>query len=445
MQYMPLSPDDVREMLAAIGIGSIKDLFAQIPESVQLQHQMDLPPSMSEIELRRLVHGLADENYDGTKSICFAGGTCYYHYVPSAVDKLSSLPELLTAYTPYQPELSQGMLTAIFEWQTVITDLTGHPVANASLYDGSTAVCEAARMTVHHTDKKVVSISNLVHPSYIETLKSFAAYQGFEVKVIPNKGDRVDLEAVKAAAKESASVIIQSPNVTGTIEDVESVSKAVKENGGYLIQNITEAISLGLLKRPGEMGVDICVGDAQSFGNYLAFGGPHLGFVTCTEEFLRKLPGRIVGETTDRNGKTCLTMTLRPREQDIKREKATSNICTNNSNSMLRGLIYVLLMGKKGLREVAVQCYDKAHYLSKKAEEEGIKTANQNPFFNEVTLILPKKPETFLVDMLAKGFVVSPTTTPLDNSQIMITVAVTEMITKDEIDAFVSTLAEVAR
>jgi len=442
MRYMPLSPDDVREMLSAIGVKTIDDLFAPVPKDVRFQGALDIPEAMSEVELRRHVRDLADENYDATKSLCFAGGTGYYHYIPSAVNMLSGLPELLTAYTPYQPELSQGILMAIFEFQTLMTELTGLAVSNASLYDGSTAVCEAARMAVNQSGKNVVSISSLVHPSYIDTLKSFASFLGYEIRIIPATGDRTDASRIAEYAKDSACIIIQSPNVLGTIEDVELVAKNTKSAGSYIVQVVTETISFGLLKRPGDLGVDICCGDAQSFGNPLAFGGPYLGFMTCTEEFIRRLPGRIVGETTDRHGNTVLTLTLRPREQDIRREKATSNICTNNSNSMLRALIYLLLMGKKGVAEVARQNYDKAHYFVEKAKSAGLKIFNQNPFFNEVTILLPSKKDNFAIDMLQRGFIVSPTEIPGTGKAV--TVAVTEMLTKEEIEAFVEALKEVA-
>jgi len=445
MRYLPLSPDEIWEMLVAVGLNNIEDLFANIPNDLKLHNPLNLPNALSEIELRKLMHVLADENYDATKAVCFAGGTGYYHYIPSSVNRLAALPELLTSYTPYQPELSQGILTAIFEYQTCMVGLTGLPISNASLYDGSTALCEAARMVIHQADKPVIAISNLVHPSYVETLKSFASFDGFEIRVINNHGTRTCPDHTKRIAGEVAAIIIQSPNVTGTIEDVESLSRIAKENGTYFIQVITEVASFGILKQPGKCGVDICCGEAQSFGNALSFGGPHMGFITCTEEFLRRLPGRIVGETTDRHGNRALTLTLRPREQDIKREKATSNICTNNSNSMLRSLIYLLLMGKQGLREVATQCYNKTHYLADKAKESEFEIVNTDSFFNEVTLKLHNKPANFDKEMLSRGFIVSPTTPQLHEGMKMLVVAVTEMITKDEIDAFISTLAEVVK
>ncbi len=442
MRYLPLGPDDVRAMLSDIGMKSLDDLFSPIPDSVKLKTPLNIPPALSEIELRKTLHSLSDENHDATKKVCLAGGVAYFHYIPSAVDKLASLPELLTAYTPYQPELSQGTLASIFEFQTVMCELTGLPVSNASLYDGSTAICEAARMTVNHSGKNCVAISKLVHPSYIEVLKSFASFVGIEVKVVPAKGDRTDADGLKNVARDCACTIVQSPNVMGAIEDIEALAKAAKEVGSYFVHSVVEAISLGLLKRPGGMGVDICCGEAQSFGNPVAFGGPPLGFITCTEEFIRRLPGRIVGESVDRNGNRALTLTLRPREQDIRREKATSNICTNNNNTMLRALIYLLLMGKKGLREVAMQSFDKAHYLAQKAKSAGFAIANTSPFFNELVITLKKRPANFATEMLKRGFVVSQTMVPGNPNAVI--VAVTEMITKDEIDAFVSTLAEVA-
>lgn len=443
MRYLPLNFDDIKAMLSDIGMESLDDLFSPIPESVRLKSPLNLPPALSEIELRNKLRLLSDENYDATKKVCLAGGVAHYHYIPSAVDKLSSLPELLTAYTPYQPELSQGTLASIFEFQTVMCELTGLPISNASLYDGSTAICEAARMTVNQSGKNYVAISELTHPSYLAVLKSFASFSGIEVKMILAKGDRTETDSLRDVAKDCASVIIQSPNVMGTIEDVEMLAGVAKQTGAYFVQSVLEAVSFGLLKRPGDMGVDICCGEAQSFGNPVAFGGPPLGFITCTDEFLRRLPGRIVGESVDRHGNRALTLTLRPREQDIRREKATSNICTNNNNTMLRALIYLLLMGKKGLREVAKQCFDKAHYLEQKLKNAGFKVANTNPFFNELTVELKKKPPDFTSEMLKRGFVISRTEIPSICNAFVI--AVTEMITKDEIDAFVSTLMEVVK
>jgi glycine dehydrogenase subunit 1 len=442
MKYLPLSPEDVGSMLAAIGVKNLDGLFANIPESLKLNHPLDIPPALSEIELRRTVGNLAQQNADCTKAICFAGGTCYFHYIPSAIDYLAALPELLTAYTPYQPELSQGTLTAIFEFQTIMTNLTGHPISNASLYDGSTGVCEAARMAVRDSEKKAVAISETCHPDYIATLKGFANFAGFEVKTIPAKGTQTDIDKVREVTKSVAAVIVQSPNVAGTIEDIEELVKATKTDNTFFVQVITEAISLGMLKRPGDMGVDICTGDTQSYGNHLMFGGPHMGFLTVTNEFLRKIPGRIVGESVDRHGNRSLTLTLRPREQDIKREKATSNICTNNSNTMLRSLIYLMLMGKRGLREVAQQNFDKAHYFADVAKKAGFAIVNDGEFFNEVTVRLPKTYDGIREEMLQRGFLISPTKIPGADANT-ITVAVTEMITKDEIDAFVSTLKEV--
>ncbi|HOO96142.1 MAG TPA: aminomethyl-transferring glycine dehydrogenase subunit GcvPA [Caldisericia bacterium] len=442
MHYLPLTPEEIRAMLGAIGVGSVEELFNCIPENLRLTQKLDMPEAMSELELRRHIVSLASKNYDPDTTDCFAGGAAFNHYIPSAVDHLSSLPELLTAYTPYQPELSQGTLTAIFEWQTCLSNLTGLPVANASLYDGATAVCEAARMCCTHTRKNKVVVSGLINPSYLKTLETFAKFIGFEVVVVKADGDRTDKQALVEASADAACVIVQSPNVLGTIEDVESLSKATE--GITFVQVVAEAASLGLLKRPGDMGAKICCGEAQSFGIPMGFGGPHLGFISATVDFMRKLPGRIVGESVDRHGNRALTLTLRPREQDIRREKATSNICTNNGNCMLRAIIYLSLLGKKGLRDVAKQSYNKAHYLADKLKNAGLKLVNTNPFFNEFVIELPNKPADFAEKMVGKGFVVSPTTVDSVGSHHLV-VAVTEMNSKESMDGFVVALSEVTR
>jgi glycine cleavage system P protein (glycine dehydrogenase) subunit 1 len=438
MHYLPLTLDDIREMLRTVGVEKFDDLLSSIPESIKLKQEMNLPRALSESELRILAKSIANENYNPDETACFAGGVAFNHYIPSAVNHLSSLPELLTAYTPYQPELSQGTLTATFEWQTAISNLTGLDVANASLYDGATAACEAARVACNQKRATKIAVSELLHPAYIETLKSYAKNIGFEIVYIPADGDRTSVEELKKVSGGVACVIVQSPNFLGTIEDIEALT--AEKSTSVFVQVITETISLGLLKRPGDMGVDICCGEAQSFGIPMGFGGPHLGFMATDKKFMRKLPGRIVGESVDRHGNRSLTLTLRPREQDIKREKATSNICTNNGNAMLRGIIYLALMGKKGLREVAKQNFDKAHYLAKKLQENGFQLKNENPFFNEVTIIIPDAPENLQETMLKKGFVVTNVT---DDGLLIL--SATEMNSKKSMDEFARALTEVTR
>ncbi|MEZ4813133.1 MAG: hypothetical protein R2883_06600 [Caldisericia bacterium] len=283
-----------------------------------------------------------------------------------------------------------------------------------------------------------IAVSKLMHPVYIETLKSFAKYIGFEITFITADGDRTNAEELKKHADESACIIVQSPNYLGTIEDLETL--AAEKKSSVFVHVITEAASLGLLKKPGNMGVDICCGEAQSFGNHMGFGGPHLGFMATDKIFMRKLPGRIVGESVDRHGNRTLTLTLRPREQDIRREKATSNICTNNGNAMLRAVIYLALMGKKGLREVAVQSFDKAHYLAEKCQERGFELVNKNPFFNEFTIKITGSTKDLQKKMLVKGYVI------LDiSSEGMLILSATEMNSKKSIEDFVFALSEVTK
>jgi glycine dehydrogenase subunit 1 len=435
MQYLPLTPEDIKEMLSSIGVGSVDELKRVIHESVILNRELNLPSELSELGLRDHFDSLVNQNYNTSEIECFAGGTAFDHYVPSAVDHLSSLPELLTAYTPYQPELSQGTLTAIFEWQTALCNLTGHDVANASLYDGATSVCESARVACTQMRSNSIAISELVNPAYIDTLKSFARNIGFSVSIISADGDRTSKEALEKLANENACVIVQSPNCLGTIEDIEALNGV--KGKSIFIQVIAEAVSLGLLKRPGDMGVDICCGEAQSFGISLNFGGPYLGFVSSAKKFMRKLPGRIVGESVDRHGNRSLTLTLRPREQDIRREKATSNICTNNGNTMLRAIIYLALMGKMGLREVARQSCDKAHYLAETLRNKGVKVINEHPFFNEFAIELDNPPANLQELMLDRGYLIIK---PDKIGHLII--SATEKNTKPGIEGFVKTLQE---
>jgi glycine dehydrogenase subunit 1 len=367
MRYLPKSPADRTEMLAAInevtpGVASIDDLFASIPAEYQLTRDLDIPRQHSESEIIDCFRAFAENNATGYAS--FLGAGVYRHYKPVIIDSLVLRGEFLTSYTPYQPEISQGTLQAMFEFQTMICELTGMEIANASMYDGSTGAAEAMMMAVRVTGRDKAVVARTVHPEYREVLATYAQHQEIplaEVGYAPN--GRVDLAALDAAiTSETACVMIQSPNFFGTIEDVAAIADLAHARGALLIVSIAEAVSLGIVKPPAE--ADIVAMEAQSFGVALSYGGPYCGVIACKEKFLRQMPGRLVGETKDADGRRGYVLTLSTREQHIRREKATSNICTNQALVAMMVTIFLTVYGKQGLRELAEHNLAKAAYLS---------------------------------------------------------------------------------
>ncbi|HEU5116227.1 MAG TPA: aminomethyl-transferring glycine dehydrogenase subunit GcvPA, partial [Isosphaeraceae bacterium] len=353
MAYILNTPDDVRAMLETVGLSSLDDLFDLVPPEFRLERPLDVPEAMSELGLSEHLGRLAERNQGTDRRVCFLGGGAYDHFVPAVVDALASRGEFYTAYTPYQAEASQGTLQAIFEYQTLITQITGMDVSNASLYDGGSAVAEAVMMafSVSKRSGRVV-VSGSVHPEYRATLKTYLANLAHEVVTVPCERGWIDPDSLSGhITDDTAAVVIQYPNFFGGLEEVEALVDAIHQKGALAIVSV-DPISLGLLGRPDSYGADIVVAEGQGLGNYLAYGGPYLGLIACREEFVRKIPGRIVGQTTDRHGKRCWVLTLQTREQHIRREKATSNICTNQGLLALRASIYLAAMGPRGLRQV---------------------------------------------------------------------------------------------
>jgi len=380
MSYICNTPDDVREMLASIGVGSVDELFADIPASILLKRPLDLPAALSEPE----VWALAGEIAGGNRQMpSFVGAGSYNHYVPSAVDALSSRSEFYTAYTPYQAEVSQGTLAAIFEFQTMVCRLTGMDVANASMYDGATALAEAVLMAVRSGNRKKVAVSGLVHPHYREVLKTYCWANDLEMKTVNHADGVTDMaDAGNLLNEEFCALVVQNPNFFGSIEDIKALAETAHRTGAYLIVVVTEPLSLGMLKSPGTLGADIVCGEARSFGNPQGFGGPALGMLSAKNDFVRRMPGRLIGKTVDHNGNEAFTLTLQTREQHIRRERATSNICTNQGLCALRAVIYLSLVGN-AIRDLAALNHRLASYCRHSMAEKGYEPLFDRPFFNE--------------------------------------------------------------
>jgi glycine dehydrogenase subunit 1 len=437
MAYILNTPDDVREMLAAVGLDSLDGLFDMIPPEYRLNRPLDVPPALSELELTRHLSALAAQNQGVDARPCFLGGGCYDHFVPAVVDSLAARGEFYTAYTPYQAEASQGTLQATFEYQTLITQLTGMDVSNASLYDGGSAVAEAVLMGMTITQKhgRIVA-AGTVHPEYRQIVKTYAANLGSELVVVLPRNGRIEPDLLaNAVTDDTSAVILQYPNVFGQLEEIDALVETAHRKGAIAIVSV-DPISLGLLRRPDSYGADIVVAEGQSLGNYLQYGGPYLGIMSCREEYVRKMPGRIVGQTTDRHGRRCWVLTLQTREQHIRREKATSNICTNQGLLALRASIYLAVMGPSGLREAAELSTRKAHYAAEQlAKVPGLSLAFDGPFFKEFVVRTKKDPATVLAEVGRLGFhggITLGKWYPDMNDAIL--VAVTEKRTKEEID-----------
>ncbi len=385
MPYLFNTLAEQREMLAAIGAESLEELFQLVPESLRLRRPLEIPPALSEIELTQELTALAAKNRDATNMACFLGGGSYDHFIPAAVDALASRGEFYTSYTPYQPEVSQGNLQAMFEYQTLICQLTGLDVSNASLYDGGSAVAEAALMCMSVTKRYgQVVVPDSVHPEYRAILATYLESLATELVTIATKDGVLTVEQLQPHLNdETACVVLQYPNFFGCLEDAEQLAAAVHASGAKVVISF-DPIATGLLKRPGDLGADVAVAEGQSLGSPMAYGGPYLGIIACREEFVRRMPGRIAGETVDRHGRRCWVLTLQTREQHIRRDKATSNICSNQSLFALRASIYLSLLGPQGLKETAELCFHKSHYAEKLLAEQGrFVPAFDQPHFKE--------------------------------------------------------------
>jgi glycine dehydrogenase subunit 1 len=385
MPYIPNTPEDQQTMLAAIGVASIEALFASVPAELRLNRELNLPPALGELELTEHLAELASKNVSGTGAACFLGGGAYDHFIPAVVDFVAGRSEFYTAYTPYQPEASQGTLQAIFEYQTLIAQLTGMDVSNASLYDGGSAVAEAVLMARSATNRpRRVVATRSVHPEYREVIATYLANLNAELVTVPTPEGTVHPESLAAAVDDStACVVVQHPNFFGCLEDVRTCARIAHEAGSLLVAAV-DPISLGLLARPADYGADIVVAEGQSLGNPMSFGGPYLGILACREQFVRRMPGRLVGQTVDRRGNRCWVLTFQTREQHIRREKATSNICTNQGLLALRAAVYLATMGPHGMRSVAELCVQKARYaLERLTSGGGLRPAFDQPVFKE--------------------------------------------------------------
>jgi glycine dehydrogenase subunit 1 len=445
--YLLNTPDDREAMLKAIGVSSIEDLFAPIPAELRLGRPLDVPPAMPEMDLTAHIAALGAKNRPAGDLVCFLGGGAYDHFVPTVVDAVAGRGEFYTAYTPYQAEASQGTLQAIFEYQTLMCQLTGLEVANASLYEGGSAVAEAMLMALGVTGRTGdVLVAESVHPEYRQTLATYAANLDCRVRVLPTPDGFLDPGDVAAAVNDqTVCVIAQSPNFFGHLEEMQAIGEAARKAGAVFVASF-DPISVGLLKRPGDYGADIAVAEGQGLGTALGYGGPYLGILACRgdKEYLRKIPGRLVGQTVDRNGKRCWVLTLQTREQHIRREKATSNICTNQGLLALRAAVYLTALGPQGLKETAELCLRKARYAAEQLTRvAGVSLKFRTPFFKEFTLAVKGDVAEVLAALREAGYLAGlPLWRWYPRFADGLTVAVTEKRTKGEIDGLAAALRQ---
>lgn len=425
MRYLPLTPKDRADMLKAIGVKSMDDLYSMVPKEAKLSKLIDLPPHQGEIEVERALSKMAAKNHPASSGPFFLGAGCYYHHIPATVDHIIQRSEFLTSYTPYQPEISQGTLIAIFEYQTMIANLTGMDIANASMYDGATATAEAALMAKRVTGKANIHIHGHLHPQYREVIETYIRnYDNVAVKM-------------SAPDADAACVIVQTPDFHGEPQKLDVLRKQCSETGALLVVVINEILSLGLLSPPTE--ADIVVGEAQSIGVPMSFGGPHLGFFACRKEYLRQMPGRLCGETVDKDGRRSYVLTLNTREQHIRREKATSNICTNQGLFALAFTIHMSLLGEHGFKQLARLNHERACELADRlVKVKNVKLVNKT-FFNEMVIELPVSSKETVKKLAAQGIIAGY---PLDGDRLLI--AATEMTTQADIEALANALENVS-
>ena len=444
LSYVLTTPDQRRAMLQQIGVASVEDLFAAVPPELRLGRPLAVPPGLTELELTQHLHALAARDVGADRAVCFLGGGAYDHFIPAVVDAVAGRSEFYTAYTPYQAEASQGSLQAFFEFQTLICELTGLDVANASLYEGASAVAEAVLMALNvHPKRHKVLLAESVHPEYRRAVATYLANLDARLVPLPTPGGGLDPDDLKKSIDdETVCVVVQHPNFFGCMEDVEALAEAAHARGALFVVSF-DPISLGLLKRPGQYGADIAVAEGQSLGTPLAYGGPYLGILACREEFVRKMPGRLVGQTVDRNGKRCWVLTLQTREQHIRREKATSNICTNQGLLALRATVYLAALGPQGLRETAELCTRKAHYAAERlGAVAGVRLRFGRPFFKEFTVQATGDVPGLLARGLAAGYHAGLHLGRwYPNLADCFSAAVTEKRTRAEIDGLAEVLA----
>ena len=407
MSYIPQTKEDLREMLNTIGVSDVNELFKDIPKL--LTKRLNIPEGISEAELLNRLKKISTENASTDGYNYFIGGGAYYHFIPAIVDDIISRSEFYTAYTPYQPEISQGTLQAIFEFQTYMSMITGMDVSNASMYDGASSTAEAILMSFRLKKKSKVIVAETINPDYMAVIKTYLSGRGEDIKVLPYNREtgRINIEELKNLIdQETASVVIQSPNFFGIIEDLDEIEKIVHAAGALMIVNFTEIFAYGLLKPPGYFNADIVAGEGQSFGMPISYGGPYLGILATKRNFVRTMPGRLVGETTDRNGKRAYVLTLSAREQHIRREKATSNICSNEGLCALAATVYLSALGKSGLYEIAKLNHLKAEMLKNKLSSlKNVKIRFPSPTFNEFVVEIGKDVKPLMKYLYDKGFI----------------------------------------
>jgi glycine dehydrogenase subunit 1 len=448
--YLPHTPEEIDEMLSFLGMDSLEQLFAHIPSAVRLSQGLDLPAGVSEPDVAANFTHYTDANRaQASKMLCFAGAGAYDHEVPAVVKMLGNRSEFVTAYTPYQPEVAQGVLQAIFEYQTLVSRLSGLPVANASLYDAATAMVEALNMAAGATGREKMIISAGVHPHWRGVVRTFARGTGHVIVEVPLKDGVTDWGSVDCAG--AAAIVASYPNYLGIMEDMGE-AKALAVASDALLVLGADPVAAGVLKTAGQWGADVFVGEGQAFGTPLAYGGPYLGLFACTNDLVRRLPGRIVGETVDSNDRRAFVTTLRAREQDIRREKATSNVCTNQTLMAVTAAIQLGWLGTYGLREVATRCAQGAHFLFDEVTKiKGVEPVSTQPFFREFAYRVPKKASKVLSRMADNGFLGGLSTEALNGdgpvdaqceTDDVILVTVTERRTKSDIDLYVKTLTK---
>ncbi|MCK4546766.1 MAG: aminomethyl-transferring glycine dehydrogenase subunit GcvPA [Candidatus Eisenbacteria sp.] len=444
-RYVQHSENDRAEMLDRLRVSRVEDLWKELPREKVLTRPLGIPARLSELEVVELLTAAANDNVDPGKILSFLGGGVYDHFIPAVVPWVAARPEFATAYTPYQAEVSQGTLQSTYEFQSLICELTGMDVANASMYDGASAVAEAALTAVRVTRRKRVLVSEAIHPSHMAVLRSYARGGRMEVVTLPISGGRTDLDAV-AGTPDAACMIVQNPNFFGVVEPVEALAERAHE-AGMLALVSCDPISLSILASPGELGADIAVGEGQSLGSPMAFGGPLLGFFACRDRFLRQMPGRVVGRTEDTDGNTCYVMTLQTREQHIRREKATSNICTNQALLALAATVYLSALGKDGFRQVGELCVQKSHYAAGRiCEIPGFSLRFPEPFFKEFVVRCSGNVGRILKHLREKDILGGvPLGDGYPELEDCLLVAVTEKRTREEIDHWVEIMDSAAR
>ncbi|MCS7021888.1 MAG: aminomethyl-transferring glycine dehydrogenase subunit GcvPA [Gemmataceae bacterium] len=448
MAYILNTPEEQRAMLAQLGLEHIEELFAVIPAELRLQRPLQLPPALSEMELHQLLEGLAQRNTSAAQLPCFLGGGAYDHFIPAVVDAIASRSEYYTAYTPYQAEASQGTLQVIFEYQTLMCQLTGLAVANASLYEGGSGVAEAVLMALGVTGRHQgeVLVPESLHPDYRRVLATYLANLSCTLRVLPTPAGFLDPDDLRQTISDrTAAVVLQSPNFFGHLEELTEGAALAHRVGAVCIA-VFDPISLGILQRPGDCGADIAVAEGQGLGIPLGYGGPYLGILACRDDtaYLRRLPGRLVGQTTDRQGRRCWVLTLQTREQHIRREKATSNICTNQGLMALRAAVYLTALGPQGLRETAELCLRKAHYAAQQLTRiAGVELRFRRPFFKEFTVRWPGPTHSLPHQLRQRGLLAAlPLGRWFPHLHDCFTLAVTEKRTRAEIDALAAALQD---